>query len=101
MSAHKSTMAQFKTFIEYLPEFFYISARRQRDIGEIQCDNTLVESSVILRQVRLRIDIRSQERAASHAGVAMALTVFIYLQLEHFLFGNVIRYHALCRTFCG
>ena len=36
-----------------------------------------------------------QEAAAAHAGVAVALAVFVHLELKHLLLGDVVGHHPL------
>ena len=94
MALHQRAVAQFQSLIEDLPELFDVAAGGQRHIGQVDGDHALVEAAVILR-LAVFIDIRGQEAAAAHAGIAVTLAVFVDLELEHHLFGDIIGHHAL------
>ena len=83
-----------------LPEFIEAAAGGQGDVHQVDGDNALVEAAVILGLAVL-VDIRRQEAAAAHAGVAVALSVFVHLELQHFLLRDIIRDHPLGGTLGG
>ena len=92
-------MAQFQTFFKDFPEFVDIAARRECHIHQIDGDNTLIEPSVVF-WFSVFIDIRSQEAAATHAGVAIAVAVFVDFEFQHLLFGDIVRNHPFGGAFC-
>ena len=100
MSAHECTVTKLQTLIHDLPELVHISLGRTSNVNKVDRYNTLIETSVILRLVRLRINIRCQEASASHTGIAVSLTVLIHFEFLHLLLGDVIRNHALRGAFC-
>ena len=94
MAAHQRTVAQLQPLVKDLPEFLQIAAGGKRHINQIDGHNALIEASVILR-LSVFIYIGGQKAAAAHAGIAVTLAVFIHLQLQHLLFTDVVRHHAL------
>ena len=100
MTLHKRTVAKVKAFVKDLPELAHILAGGEGNIHQIKGNDTLVESAVILRFAIL-INIRRKEAAAAHAGVTVALAVFVDLQFEHHLFAYIIGHHSLCRALCS
>ena len=99
MAAHQCLFAECHSLIKDLPELVHISAGRAGDIHKIHGNDTLIKTAVIFWLV-IFIHIRSQERTAAHAWIAVSFSVFINLKLQHFLFGNIIRHHSLGSTFC-
>ena len=55
---------------------------------------TLIETAVVFGLAGLGVHIGGQEAAAAHAGVAVALAVLVHLELQHLLFGDIVRNHA-------
>ena len=100
MAAHKSSVAKVKSLIKNLPELIHVPARGAGNIHKVYGYDTLVESSVVLR-LALIVYIWGKEAAAAHTGIAVSLAVFIFLELKHDFFGDIIRHHAFCGTFCG
>ena len=100
MSAHQCTVAKLQTLVHDLPELVHISLRRTSHVNKVDGYNTLIETSVILRLVCLRIDIRCQEASASHTGIAVSLTVLIHFEFLHLLLRDVVRNHTLRSAFC-
>ena len=80
MAAHQCLVAQMQTLVKNLPELVHILTGGQRHVYQVNGDNALVETAVVLR-LAVFIHIGSQEGTAAHAGIAMAFTVGIYLQL--------------------
>ena len=83
-------MAKLQSLVKDLPEFIHILAGGACHIHQIQGHNTLVETSVILRLLRIIIErighifrgtIRCQEAPAAHAYVHIALPLGINLEL--------------------
>ena len=100
MSAHQCTVAKLKTLIHNLPELIHISLGRTCHIHQIDRNNSLVETSVVLRLICLRIHIWCQETPAAHAGITMSLAILVHLQFQHLLLRYIIRNKALCGTLC-
>ena len=114
MTALQRTVAKLQALIEDAPECFFILVGRQRHINEVDSNNTLIEASVILRLAIIVFGIgdivpaiagtvRSQEAAASHAGIHIAVSfcfAFGQFVLAHFLFTDIIRNHTASGTFC-
>ena len=59
---------------------------------------TLFLVAIILGLAGLGVHIGGQEAAAAHAGVAVALAILVYLQLEHLLLGDIVGDHPLGGT---
>ena len=95
MAAHQRPVAQLQSLVKDLPKLVHIPAGGAGNVYQIQGHNALVEPAVIFGLVGLGVYIRGQEAAAAHAGVAVALSVFIHLIFQHFLFADIVRYHAL------
>lgn len=100
MTAHQCLFAECHSLIEDLPELIHVSTGGACNIHQIDGDNALIKSSVILRFIIL-IHIRREEGTTAHAWIAVALTVLVNLELKHLLLGNIIRHHSLCGTLCG
>ena len=98
VTALKRAVAKLHAFVEDFPELIYVFVRGQTDIDEVDGDHALIESAVVLG-LAVFVDVGGEERAAAHAGVAVTLAVLVNLVLQHYLFGNVVGYHALCRAF--
>ena len=94
VAAHQGLMAQLKALVKQLPELVKIAAAGQCHIHQIDRDNALVETAVILGLAVL-VQIGGQEAAAAHAGKAMALAVGIDLVLQHLLFTDIVGHHPL------
>ena len=94
-------VAQGQTLVENLPELLLILARGQGHVHQVDGNHTLVEPAVVLGLAGLGVHIGGQEAAAAHAGVAVAFAVFVHLELQHLLFGDIVGHHALCGTLCG
>ena len=87
MTAHKRLVAQLQALVKDLPELVHVLMRRERHVGEIDGDNALVKAAVVLGLTRLPVAgirhvviavaraIGSQEAAAAHAGVAVAVAL--------------------------
>ena len=95
MPASKCLVAKFQPLIQNLPEFLFVPTGRAGDIHQIDGHHSLIEAAVILVFFSCRRKtIRCQEGAAAHAGIDVTSLVFL-----HFFGRNIIRHHALCRTF--
>ena len=99
--AHQALMAGLQCFVaesqalvKDLPELLEVAAGGKGYIHQIDGDNTLVEAAVVFGLAGLGVHIGGQEAAAAHAGVAVALAVFVHLQFQHLLFGDVVGHHA-------
>ena len=101
-------MTQLEPVFKNIPEFFDVAARGERDVGQIDGHDPLIEAAVILVLARLVVAgvgdvaharvgeaVGREEAAAAHAGIHVAL------ELEHFLFADVIGHHTARRAFCG
>ena len=110
MTAQQGTVAQLKALIEDFPELVHVLMRAQRDIGQVDSHNALVEATVILGLVRVIVQrvghvvksvtgaVGRQEAAATHAGIAVAVArglALRQLELAHLLLGDVVGHHAL------
>ena len=108
MAAAQRTVTQLEPVFKNIPEFFDVAAGGQRDIGQIDGHDALIEAAVILVLARLVVAgvgdvaharvgeaVGREEAAAAHAGIHVAL------ELEHFLFADVIGHHTARRAFCG
>ncbi len=91
----KGTMAEGQPLVEDLPELLKVATGGQGHIHQVDGDDALIEAAVILGLAGLRVHIRGQEAAAAHAGIAMALAIFVDLHLQHFLLGDVVGHHPL------
>ena len=98
MPAHQSAVAKVQPFVENLPEFLLVLAGRKRHVHQIDGNDALIESAVILR-FSVLVHIRRQKAAAAHTGIAMPFAVLVHLVFQHLLFGNIIGHHSLRRTF--
>ena len=96
MSDKKRAVAQFKALVKNLPEFFCIAAGRAGNVNKINCDDSLIETSVEFRLVCFRVTVNCKERTASHARITVS-----FLKFKHFLFGNVVRDKTARGAFCG
>ena len=94
MAGLQCLVAESQTLVKDLPELLEVAAGGKGYIHQIDGDNTLIEAAVVFGLAVL-IHIGGQEAAAAHAGVAMALTVFVHLELEHLLLGDVVGHHPL------
>ena len=65
MSQTKSTMTQFQSSLENIPELIEVVISRQTNVRKVDCYNSLVETTIVFRLICLRIDVRSQEGSAS------------------------------------
>ena len=65
MSQTKSTMAQFQSSLENIPELIEVVISRQTNVRKVDRYNSLIETTIIFRFICLRIDVRSQEGSAS------------------------------------
>ena len=93
VAAHECTVAKVEALIKDLPELVTVSTGGKSQIHKVQCDNALIKATIVLGLIVL-IDIGGQEAAAAHAGIAVALAVFVDLELQHLLLGDVIGHHA-------
>ena len=96
MACLQCTVAQSQTLVKDLPEFFKVAFRAQRHIHQIDGDHALIEAPVVFGLAGLGVNIGGQEAAAAHAGVAVSFAVFVHLELQHLLLGDIVRHHALC-----
>ena len=94
-------VAQGQTLVEDFPELLKVALGGECHIHQIDGDNALIESAVVLGLAGLGVHIGGQEAAAAHAGVAVAFAVFVHLELQHLLFGDIVGHHALCSALCG
>jgi hypothetical protein len=100
--AHERAVAELEALVEYLPELVHVAAGGQGHVHQVEGDDALIEAAVVLGlAVRLGIDIGRQEGAAAHAGVAVAVAVFVHLVFEHLLLGDIVGHHALGRALGG
>ena len=108
MAAAERAVAQLEAVFKNIPEFFDVTARRERDVGQVDGHDALIEAAVILVLARLVVAgvgdvaharvgeaVGREEAAAAHTGIHVAL------ELEHFLFADVIGHHTARRAFCG
>ncbi len=65
VSQTKSTMAQFQSSLENIPELIEVVISRQTNVRKVDRYDTLIETAIIFRLICLRIDVRSQEGSAS------------------------------------
>ena len=115
MTALQCTMAQIQALIKDTPESIFVLICGKRNVNEIDCDNTLIETTIVFRLTVIIFGVcnvipaitgtvRGQEASATHAGIHIAVSfclTFGQLVLTHFLFADIIRNHATCSTFCG
>ena len=95
MAGLQGAVAERQTLVENLPELVEVAAGAEGHIHQIDGHNALIEAAVILGLAGLGVHIRGEEAAAAHAGVAVALAVLVYLQLEHLLLGDIVGHHPL------
>ena len=57
VTAHQSAVTQFESAVENLPELSLVPARTQSDVYEVNRNNALIESAVILR-LSVFVDVR-------------------------------------------
>ena len=88
-------VAQVQPLVEDLPELFKVAPRAQGHVHQVDGDDALVEPAVVFGLVGLGVHVGGQEAAAAHAGVAVALAVFVHLQLQHLLFRDIVGHHPL------
>ena len=88
-------MAQVETLIKDLPELVKVSAGGQGHVHQVDGDDALIEAAIVLGFSGLRVHIGGQKAAAAHAGVAVAFAVFVHLQLQHLLLGDIVGHHPL------
>ena len=93
MSAHECIVAKFQTFIQQLPELFFVAVGNNANLRKVQTYYALIETSFKLI-LSVFVFPRRKEAAASHRAEYIAFIIF-----THFLCGNVIRIHSLCRAF--
>ena len=65
MSQTKSTMAQFQSSFENIPELIEVVISGQTNVRKVDRYDTLVETAIVFRLVCFRVDVRSQEGSAS------------------------------------
>ena len=65
MSQTKSAMTQFQSSFENIPELIEVLIGRQTNVRKIDCYNSLIETTIVFRLIRFRIDVRSQEGSTS------------------------------------
>ena len=94
-------VAQSQTLVEDLPELLKVALGGECHIHQIDGDNALIEPTVVFGLAGLGVHIGGQEAAAAHAGVAVAFAVFVHLELQHLLFGDIVGHHALCGALGG
>ena len=108
VAAAERAVAQLEPVFKNIPELFDVAAGGERDVGQIDGHDALIEAAVILVLARLVVAgvgdvaharvgeaVGREEAAAAHAGIHVAL------ELEHLLFADVIGHHAARRAFCG
>ena len=110
VTAAERLVAKLAALVENAPEPVDIAVGRESDVDEVDRDDALIEASVELRLSGLVVKgvrdvpvtafgaVGRKERAAAHAGVAVALADALAgrkLVLAHFLLGNVVGHHAL------
>ena len=100
VAAHQGLVAQLQALVEDVPEFLLVLPGGQGHVHQIDGDDTLVEPAVVLG-LSIFVHIGREEGAAAHAGVAVALAIFVNFQLQHFLFRDIVRNHALCGALGG
>ena len=96
VAAAQGAVAELQAFLQNLPELVHIPVGGAGDVDQVDGDNTLVETSVILvgAVFTQAHGIGCQEGPAAHAGVDIA--VFVLL---HHLGGDVVGDHALGSAF--
>ena len=75
MSAAKGSVAKLQSFLQNLPEALHIAIGGAGYIHQVDGDNPLIETSIILMAavcIALAV-LHGQEGAASHAGIYIAL----------------------------
>ena len=95
MAGLQCLVAESQALVKDLPELLEVAAGGKGYIHQIDGDNTLIEAAVVFGLAGLGVHIGSQEAAAAHAGVAVALAVFVHLELKHLLLGDVVGHHPL------
>ena len=80
MACLQSAVAQIQTLVKDLPELFKVAAGAQGNVHQIDGDHALIEAAIVLGLAGLGVHIGSQEAAAAHAGVAVALAVLVHLE---------------------
>ena len=95
VAALQGPVAQIEPLVEDLPELLKVAARAQGHVHQVDGDDALVEPAVVFGLVGLGVHVGGQEAAAAHAGVAVALAVFVHLQLQHLLFRDIVGHHPL------
>ena len=94
----QSTVAEGQTLVKYLPELIKVAAGAEGHVHQVDGHDALIEAAIILGLAGLGVNIGGQEAAAAHAGIAVALAILVYLQLEHLLLGDVVGDHPLGGT---
>ena len=92
MAAAQGAVAELQAVFKDLPELVHISVRGAGDIDEIDGDDALIETSVVLvlSVLAKAHSVGSKEGPAAHAGIDIA--VFVLL---HHLCGDVVGNHTL------
>ncbi len=88
-------MAKLETFIENLEKFLFVAARQNADLRQIEGHDAHIETAVP-DVVSIFIFPRREEGAAAHRTEDVS-----FINLAHFLRGNIIGVHALGRAFRG
>ena len=101
MAAHEGFVAKLQPLVEDRPELVHIPTGGEGHVHQVDGDHALIEAAVILGLSSLRVHIGGQEGAAAHAGVAVALAVFVHLVAQHDLFRDIVGDHALGGAFGG
>ena len=114
VTAHQRLPAKLKTLFEDAPELVHVAIRRASNVYQIDGNDALVEAAIVLGLARFVVScvchiaisvartIGSQEGAATHAGVTIAVArgfTLGKLQFSHLLLRDVVGNHTLCRAF--
>ena len=96
MSAHECSLTELCSLFHYLPELIFVLIGSAGYIYEVDCNNTLVESSVVLvitlivilrmslialvaESFRYILIVRCKETSASHARIYVSALEFFHL----------------------
>ncbi len=88
-------VAELETFIENLEKFLFVAACQNADLREIERDDAHIETAVP-DVVSVFIFPRGEEGAATHRAEDVS-----FINLTHFLRGNIIGIHAFGGAFRG
>ena len=92
---HQRFAAEVKAFVEQFPELFLVALGEDADLWQIDGNDALIETPLEFI-IAVFVFPRGKKGAASHRAEHVA-----FVDLAHFLGGNVVGIQALGRAFYG